>query len=693
MVTKRITAFFVTVLTLLAMFGGRALANENTTYTYTVSSSFQYGWVRTQDAYMPAAIYLQGSLKLPEDIFIAPDGLIYIADTGNSRILAYDATKGTSREFGVGVLKSPTGVFVTASGDMYVADYGNQMVYIFDKNGELQSEIGRPDSYLFSEQTTYLPRNVVVSDSQTIYVVSEGTFEGLLMFNPDGVFQGFFGANPREITTMERFIEIISSQVQRDRALSRKPRSVTNIDIHNNLVYTVTATPFASQFGVDSSINNSFRRLNMAGTNILRTGEDRMVDEHNFIDLAVSKRGCIFGVTQSGVISEYDPNGELVFSIGGKATSVERIGLFTVPSAIDVDDNDFLYVLDKERGLIQVYYPTEFAKATHRAIEAFEAGDFTESMDTWIDLLKLNGMSKIAHNGYGKSLFSLGRYEEAMVEFEYTYNREEYSKAFWEVRNKLITANITWVTSTIVILALVLYVLRLVDRKTNVFSKFFGRFKREKGSGGNRLWSDIKYIGTVLRHPIDSFYDLKVGKHGSVLSASIVYLITYVVFIGYQLGFAFLFRGINNFKYLTVSYLLAIFFLPVALWVVVNYMISAINEGEGSFKNVFICTAYAFAPTIVVMPFVILISYFCTFNESFIIGFSSSIIIYWTALYFVLMVLEVHRFSFANMVKNILLTIFAIVIAIIGFVIIYLMAKQVYQFVLDIVREVIFREL
>ena len=690
---KRFTAFFVTVLTLLAMFGGRAIANENTTYTYTVSASSQYGWVRTQDAYMPAAIYLQGQLKVPEDMFVAQNGMLYVADTGNSRIVEYDISKNTVvREIGVGVLKSPTGVFVSPDGEIFAADYGNEKVYIFNKDGSLKLELGRPDNYLFSSQSTYLPRNVVVSSNKTIYVVSEGSFEGLLMFSPDGVFQGFFGANPRDITTMERITELISTTVQRNRALTRKPKPITNIDIHNDLVHTVTMTPFNSQFGMDPAINNSFRRLNMAGTNILRTGDYRMMDEHNFIDLAVSKRGCIFGVTQSGIISEYDPHGELVFSIGGKATSVERIGLFTVPSAIDVDDNDFIYVLDKERGLIQVYYPTEFAKATHRAIEAFDAGDFTESMEIWTDLLKLNGMSKIAHNGYGKSLFSLGLYEDAMREFEFTYNREEYSKAFWEVRNKWITSNITWIAATVIILAVVLYALNLVDKKTKVFSKFFNRFKRDKKDGGNRLWSDIKYIGKVLLHPIDSMYDLKVGKHGSVLSATIIYVIAYIVLIAFMLFSAFLFRYFNNLKFLTVGYLLSLFFLPVALWVVGNYMISSINEGEGSFKNVFVCTAYAFAPMVILLPFVVALTYVCTFNDGFIISFSSNIIFAWTAIYFVLMVLEVHCFSFANMVKNILLTLFAIIIAIVGFIIIYLMVKQVGSFFLDIVREVMFRE-
>ena len=689
--TKRIVAVFVTCMTLLTMFCGGALANENTTYTYTISASSDGVWIRTQDAYMPAAIYLQGELSSPEDMYVTADGVMYVADTGNSRILIYNTATGQKREIGNDVLKSPTGVFVTDDNEIYVADFGNKMVYGFRDDGELFLEIGRPDSYLFSEQSTFEPRNVAVSSSKTIYVVGVGAFEGLMLFNPQGEFQGYFGANPREITPLERMQEIILSRAQMETVLTRKPRPITNLTLKNDLVYTITMTPIRGFSSInDPATSNSIRRLNMAGQNILNTGGTRIMDEANFIDIAVSKRGCIFAVSQSGVITEYDPNGEVVFSLGGKATSVERIGLFTFPAAIDVDDKDFVYVLDKERGLAQVYYPTDFAKATHLAIEAFEEGNFTESLGIWEDLLKLNGMSKIAHNGLGKSLYSLGRYDEAMKEFEYTYNREEYSNAFWEVRNIWIMSNIATISGVVVVLVVILYVLSLVDKKTKVFTNLKNKLK-PKGEP-NRLWSDIRYIKTVFMHPIDSMYDLKTGKHGSVKSATIMYIIAYVVVMANMLLSAFLFRGVNSFKYLTVEYLLAMFFLPCALWVVGNYLISSINEGEGSFKNVYVCTAYSFAPVILLMPFVVVITYFCTFNDSFIIELSRTIIMGWTVIYFVLMVLEVHRFSFKNMVKNVLLTVFAIIIAIVGFLIIYLMAKQVYGFVLDVAREVMFRE-
>ena len=82
-------------------------ASENTTYTYAIS--VKGDWIRTQDAYMPGNVYLrQAGLKVPEDVFIVGKTM-YIADTGNARILIYDMEKETTRELGKGAHTQPRG--------------------------------------------------------------------------------------------------------------------------------------------------------------------------------------------------------------------------------------------------------------------------------------------------------------------------------------------------------------------------------------------------------------------------------------------------------------------------------------------------------------------------------------------------------------------------------------------------------
>ncbi|MCL6512370.1 MAG: hypothetical protein K6U78_16985, partial [Anaerolineae bacterium] len=68
----------------------------------------------TQDAYVPLT-EIDLPVSAPEDMFLAPDGALYIADTGNGRVLKLENFEVVA-EFGKGTLKSPTGVTVDADG-------------------------------------------------------------------------------------------------------------------------------------------------------------------------------------------------------------------------------------------------------------------------------------------------------------------------------------------------------------------------------------------------------------------------------------------------------------------------------------------------------------------------------------------------------------------------------------------------
>ena len=184
---RKISAVVLTVC-IFCMCGAFSVsANENTTHTYTISTDDK--WIQTQDAYLPGNIYMRDmGLSAPEDIFIN-NGAIYVADTGNSRVLIYDLEKGTHRELGKEILNSPSGIFVTEDLSVYVADKGAKAVYIFGADGKLKKTIGRPDNYLFSDLSEYTPKNVIVTKEGNIYVCGESAYEGLMQFSPEGEFE------------------------------------------------------------------------------------------------------------------------------------------------------------------------------------------------------------------------------------------------------------------------------------------------------------------------------------------------------------------------------------------------------------------------------------------------------------------------------------------------------------------------
>ncbi len=87
---------------------------------------------------------LFGSTALgnPAGLAVGPDGLLYIADLSNSRVVTFNpstfAPALTPASSGNGV-KSPAGVALDAAGNLYVADDSLNQVFVFAANGTISS--------------------------------------------------------------------------------------------------------------------------------------------------------------------------------------------------------------------------------------------------------------------------------------------------------------------------------------------------------------------------------------------------------------------------------------------------------------------------------------------------------------------------------------------------------------------------
>lgn len=650
-------------------------AQNATAYTYTVSEDGK--WVRTQDAYLSGAILFRDfGLKKPEDIFIK-EGKIYIADTGNSRIVIMDIKTGDITLIGENILDSPTGVFVDENKRIFVADAGLDMVVLFSPNGELIRSYERPDSPIFGSNTNFKPRKVVSDKRGNIYIVSEGSYDGIIQLSKQGEFLGYFCANLTALTPLEVFQDIFFTEQQKIKLFNRIPKTFYNIAIDTKgMIYTITQ-------GVKG---DAIKKHNVSGVNILNESGD-MVDEENFVDLAIGGFGQIYAVTETGLVYEYDSAGNLVFSFGGRAISTERNGLFTVASGIAVDEENHVYVLDKERGIVQIFYPTAFARMVHEAMYLFDNGKYNESMELWAQILELSGKSRIAHNGLANAYMQKGDFVNAAKHYRIAQNRNGYSEAYWEIRNQWLQQNTGSIMIAIFILIILNKLMRILMRKYDVFHSVKTSMRRLKD---NRLFGDIIYLKNILRHPFDSFYYIRKDEKATVASATVIYAIGLIVFaVDYLFrGFIFNYRNAREISYL---YVMALFLLPCGLWVVGNYMVSSINNGEGRLKDVYCATAYSLAPLILFMPFVTALSHFLTLNEAFIIEFSTLIIWTWCSVNIFIGLKEIHDFEIRDVVKNILLTLFFIFICVIAYSIVMMLWDQLIEFMNTVVKEVLYR--
>ncbi len=144
-------------------------------------------------------------LNGPEGIDISPSGKIVIADTGNSRVVVWDANGSPYKTFGsFGTsatwrnppeFNHPSGVFVHPSKHLYVADTLNHRVVVLDEKGMVLSSFGTQGN---GNGQFNLPRDVAKDHFGNIWVLDSGNSR-VQIFSGLGEFisgWGSFGADP-----------------------------------------------------------------------------------------------------------------------------------------------------------------------------------------------------------------------------------------------------------------------------------------------------------------------------------------------------------------------------------------------------------------------------------------------------------------------------------------------------------------
>jgi sugar lactone lactonase YvrE len=98
------------------------------------------------------------SLYGPRGIAVDRNGTVFVADTGNNRIVRYSPRGNKEAEWGSkgdgpGQFWEPTGIVVDASGTVFVADNGNGRVQWFTRDGRFLGTFPVPgwESKVFSE--------------------------------------------------------------------------------------------------------------------------------------------------------------------------------------------------------------------------------------------------------------------------------------------------------------------------------------------------------------------------------------------------------------------------------------------------------------------------------------------------------------------------------------------------------------
>ena len=486
----------------------RLSASSATSPTRTLDNKFNLVW--TQDAYLPQLTVTDLGLKKPADAAIDERDHLYIADRDNKRVVEYDTTTNTVANIITHPdLKTPTGIYLTET-DVYVADTSAEAVFRFDKAGNLIEKIGRPTTASFGD-TPYKPAKVAVDNRGNLYIVSEGVYNGIIQLSSAGEFLGYFSSNKVSLSWVQMLQDMFFTEEQKALLTGRVPTTFSNVFLDSDgIVYSTT-------MGIEF---HGAKKHNTAGQDMwanqmLTWGPDDLTD------ITVDKDGIVYASSKSGVIVVYTNDGQFTFFFGSFYSESDIAGLFASLTSIAVDSKGTLWTLDAEKSYIQSFKPTEYAQSIYEATRLFNDGRYDEATAIWTNVLRLNQMSVLAHNGIGMNYLNQQKYDQAMIHFELSGNRPAYSDAFWEVRNAWLQSNLSAFLGAGVVAVGGLSATRKLRKKSKLLTTLRSSWKKFLNL---RLVSDLLLFISVMRHPIDTFYDIKAKKKGSLLSATLVYL-------------------------------------------------------------------------------------------------------------------------------------------------------------------------
>jgi len=720
--TKILCTFFAVLMIVGAACVTAGASSAYQTYTYDIAGLPLY----SPDAYTAIKsvnsddMDLEVAIDNPGDMLTDMDGNVYIADTGNNRIVVLDQYykfKFEINEFSndQGVpdgLAAPQGVFVSEANLtdnnkkndqklIWVCDTGSNRIVVFDENGEFLRIIEEPESTLFDEDSVYKPVAMAVDAYNRLYVVSSTTYQGVIVMTDEGEFTGFIGAQKVSMTAWEIIWRRFQTKEQREASEQKVSTEFNNIALNRNmnLVYVTTST--IEEGDVASAItgkeldgsHSPVKLLNANGDEIMRrngfwipAGEvdfstrstDKITGVSTIIDAAVGPENIWSIIDEKrNRIYTYDFDGNLLFAFGDNGTMLGNLG--SIEAIAYQGDN--MLILDKTNDNITVFQLTEYGDILLQAIAAESTQEFELAINLWTEVLKRNSNFDSAYVGIGQAMYRNKDYANSLTYFESAYDSANWSASYKEIRKE-------WMSTYFLVLILIIVVLIVV---VTLFFKWMGKINRKAAVSGKKktFGQEIAYGFHVIFHPFDGFWDLKHEKRGSVRGAIFFIVLAIATFYYQAIGQGYL---LTPFAYIASIWNQVLGVLvPLFLFVLANWCLTTLFEGEGSFKDIFIACSYSLVPIpLLVIPTTVY-SNFCIESEIQIISFISGFAFIWLGLLIFFGTMVTHDYSMGKNVITVVGTIVGMVFIMFLAVLFTTLVGKIVSLVTNIVTEIQYR--
>lgn len=579
-----------------------------------------------------------------------------------------------------------------SNGEIMVADTLHNRV-ICSKNGKAVGFLEIPKNGLIPSDFSFAPTKVQRDGKGYSYVISEGSYYGAVMYDPNGEFSGFYGANTVKSTVLTTLSNIWDSLTQNDIKRAKKvkvlPYQFIDISISDSdFIYTCT--------GQTSDESGQLKMLSPGGTNILYKkqyngsyisassfsfGEENYAKRlnkkisQNFGSIDVDGNNFIYALDRTyGLIYVYDSECNLLTCFGGGRGLGSRNGVFTSTTSLSVFDN-YVFVADDQNNNITRFSVTYFGENLLKAQKLTLDSNYKDAEPYWNNVLKIDARNNLAIRGLAKNDLVSGNYKEALKKAKNCSDYSIYGQALKNQINDFLVENFVWLTA-LALLFVVSIVFLIVYKKR----KDIKIIKNEK----------ISLLFKSFAHPFDTFNAVRYKDMGSIKISIVLLVLFYLSSVLSVLLCNFRFSSFDEQTYNSIFQLFQTVGLAV-LFSVANWGISVLMQGIGKFKHVFIVVSYSVLPIIVFNLIIIPLSFIITSPASPLINGLRIVAYIMTGIVICVGLMKVHDIAFPRFVATILISGFFMFLIVFVLFVFCILASQLWSFIATLFIEAIYR--
>ena len=192
-------------------------------------------------------------------------------------------------------------------------------------------------------------------------------------------------------------------------------------------------------------------------------------------------------------------------------------------------------------------------------------------------------------------------------------------------------------------------------------------------------WPLIVYPFRAILHPVTTFQEIKYEKKGSVGLATLIILLLFASRIFNYLETSFVFNYNRPERlHLWIEFMSSA--MPTLLWCIVNWSITTLMDGEGSFRDIYISTAYAMTPVIIFTLVQTVFSWVLTQDGQEIYDLLGAVGVIWTGFLAFVGMMTIQQYTIKKTIFTIIIDIIGMLVVLFLFLLFFALIQQLINF-------------